>query len=119
MRKILSSIVTGCVFLGCIFQLNSDDFANAKPRYRSDRSPSTSTPRPGIVGTRIRGITQHGKQRIQERNLSGSDILGTIRNGTVSRRTDDKGRTSIRYQNGKNVMVTNKSGQLVTGWKKK
>jgi hypothetical protein len=45
--------------------------------------------------------------------------LGTIRNGNVSRRTDDKGRTSIRYQNGKNVMVTNKSGQLVTGWKKR
>ncbi|MEG3886298.1 hypothetical protein QT971_19105 [Microcoleus sp. herbarium19] len=118
-----SCFQSGLVLIATAVILLSDvTAAFSKPRLRPNLSPRNPIPRTNIIRTRIRGLTNHGRDQIHNRNggrgVSSAAILDAVRNGQVTRTRDKKGRPQITYQ-GKNAVVNvNRDGRLITAWPK-
>jgi hypothetical protein len=116
-----SSFRPGLVLIATAVILFTDvTAAFSKPRIRPNLSPRNLTPRTNIIRTRIRGLTNHGREQIQNRNggigVSSAAILDAVRNGKVTRKKDQKGRIQIKYEGKDAVVIINRDGKLITAW---
>jgi hypothetical protein len=118
-----SGFQSGLVLIAMVVILLSDvTVAFSKPRLRPNLSPRNPIPRTNIIRTRIRGLTNHGREQIHNRNggrgVSSGAILDAVRNGQVTRTRDKYGRLQLKYEGKNAVVYINRDGKLITAWPK-